>query len=91
MCSAVLRHGNQHSDQFNSIIRPGRPVSEVLTQAMPCHAMQYDYRCTGTLLLVLLVVVELYLTTGYGIAINGYNSPPSGPGAETGSERCLVV
>ena len=40
---------------------------------------------TGTLP-ALGLVVELCLTTGYGIAINGYNSPPSGPGGETGRQ-----
>ena len=68
----VLRHRNQNPNQFNSIIRPARPVSEVLTQAI--HQAR-----PGNIITAGSTGMELgfYLTTGYGIAINGYSSPPS--------------
>ena len=73
----VLRHFNQDPNQFNSIIRPARPVSEVLTQAI--HQAR-----PGNIITAGSTGMELvfYLTTGYGIAINGYNSAPSAPGGE---------
>ena len=77
----MLRHFNQNPNQFNSIIRPARPVSEVLTQAI--HQAR-----PGNIITAGSTGMELgfYLTTGYGIAINGYNSAPSGPGGEPGRQ-----